>query len=133
MDGRFLNFHLPELSRRSFIWGSDGYEDAQSWPLLPLGTMMAGDPISNFDGRRVWINLFCIATFDGILAEDRLPSQEKEEKISRHDKDIGECLSLALDLALKAEEEWSPYEKRRLLKLSNRISRRRLLRQSRPT
>ena len=33
-------------------WGRTGYEESLGWPLLPLGTMMGGDPVSDEDARR---------------------------------------------------------------------------------
>jgi hypothetical protein len=33
-------------------WGRTGYEESLGWPLLPLGTMMGGDPMSDEDARR---------------------------------------------------------------------------------
>jgi hypothetical protein len=123
MDARLLNFRLPDISRRPFIWGSVGYDDARSWPLLPSGTMMAGDPIPNIDERRVWLALFCIVTGGGILDEDELGSQEMEANISRKDKNILADFSFALDLDRKAEDEWSPSEKRRMRRVSRLISR----------
>ena len=44
MDARILKFRLPSLTA-NLKWGSDGFEDARRWPLLPLGMMTAGDPI----------------------------------------------------------------------------------------
>jgi hypothetical protein len=123
MDARLLNFRVPDISRRPFIWGSVGYQDARSWPLLPVGTMMAGDPIPNIDERRVWLALFCQVTAGGILDEDGLPSQEKEARISRNDKKILADFSFALDLDRKPEEEWTPYEMRRMRRVSKVISR----------
>jgi hypothetical protein len=123
MDARLLNFRLPDISRRRFIWGSVGYDDARLWPLLPSGTMMAGDPIPNIDERRVWLALFCIVTGDGIFDEDELASQEMEANISRKNKNILGDFSFALDLDRKAEEEWTPYEKRRMRRVSRLISR----------
>ena len=49
MDARLLKFDLPDISD-TLGWGSAGYEDARRWPLLPVGTIMAGEPIP--DGRR---------------------------------------------------------------------------------
>src|SRR5262249_14902269 len=33
-------------------WGRAGYEESLLWPLLPLGTMTDGDPVSDEDARR---------------------------------------------------------------------------------
>jgi hypothetical protein len=45
LDARSLNFDLPDLSAAT-AWGSIGLQDARRWPLLPRGTMTAGDPVS---------------------------------------------------------------------------------------
>jgi len=120
-DAHLLNFRLPDISRSRFIWGSLGYEDATRWPLLPLGTMAAGDPIANTDPRQLYIAYLGVVW--PILDEDN-PSQEKEEKnISRYDKHILEEFCFALDLDRKPEEEWTPHEKRRMRKVSKLVSR----------
>jgi hypothetical protein len=122
MDARLLKFQLPDVSK-NLRWGSAGFEDAQRWPLLPLGTMMAGDPIPELDPRRVWLILFCMLT-DPCLDFERKLSRGDEEHCSDRDKDpLLEDISFSLDLDGKPEEEWSRYEKRRMRKLSDRISR----------
>jgi hypothetical protein len=62
MDARLLKFDLPSNISDTFKWGSAGYEDARRWPLLPVGTITAGDPIPASDPRRVWIILACQIT-----------------------------------------------------------------------
>jgi hypothetical protein len=44
LDARVLEFDLPEMSTE-LIWGEEGVKDSKRWPLLPLGTMAAGDPV----------------------------------------------------------------------------------------
>ena len=124
IDATLLKFHVPDISKRS-RWGSAGYEDARRWPLLPSGMMTAGDPIPDNDPRRWWLDLICITMAgDPIKAFEEGLSREKEENYSRRDKDpVVEYICLALDLDGKPEEEWSGYEKRRMRKLSERISR----------
>ncbi len=112
-DASLLNFHLSEISGSRFIWGSVGFEDARRWPLLPFGTMMAGDPIP-IDWQRLWLAYFILV---GPILDDDNPSQEKEEDLSRNVKDIRDDFHFALDLDRKPEEEWSPYEKRRMRKI----------------
>ncbi len=46
-----------------------------------------------------------------------------ENPSDRYTDPLLENISFALDLDRKPEEEWSPYEKRRMRKLSERISR----------
>lgn len=121
MDARLLKFDLPDISD-TLGWGSAGYEDARRWPLVPVGTIMAGDPIPNLDARRLWIILFCMITEPFPDFEDL--SREGEEIRSHGDKDpLLEDIGLALDLDRKPEREWSAYEKRRMRRLSERISR----------
>ena len=42
-DARFFKIDLPDISAEP-TWGAQGIEDSKRWPLLPLGTMAAGDP-----------------------------------------------------------------------------------------
>jgi hypothetical protein len=53
MDAPILEFDLPDLSDE-LSWGVEGVKDAARWPLLPLGTIAAGDPVcavaEEFDG-----------------------------------------------------------------------------------
>jgi hypothetical protein len=49
LDAIALEFDLPDLSDKP-SWGVEGMKDAQRWPLLPLGTIAAGDPVSPDDG-----------------------------------------------------------------------------------
>lgn len=124
MDARFLNFNVPDISKR-LRWASDGFEDARRWPLLPSGVMTAGDPIPDNDPRQLWLTLFCMMTEgDPIQAFEHRVSWEKEENRSHRDNDpLLEDMCFALDLDGKPEEEWSGYEKRRMRKFSERISR----------
>jgi hypothetical protein len=76
-DARVLKFQLPNLPQ-IFKWGTTGFEDMRRWPLLPLGTMMAGDPISNSDlGRRVCITFLC-QIMEPLDLEDLLVRTEEE-------------------------------------------------------
>jgi hypothetical protein len=55
LDAFILKLNLPELSA-PVKWGSEGIKDARRWPLLPLGTMAAGEPVSEqivFEPRRL--------------------------------------------------------------------------------
>jgi hypothetical protein len=123
-DARLLKFDLPDIAEK-LTWGSDGFEDARRWPLLPLGTMMAGVPIPDLDPRRLWTILFCMMTVPIPGFADTL-SREDEE--TREDEEIRsdplfQDICFALDLDRKPEKEWSRYEKRRMRKLADRISR----------
>jgi hypothetical protein len=119
-DARLLKFDLPDVSKK-LRWGSAGYEDARRWPLLPVGTMMAGDPIPDLDPRRLWIIPFCMLTEPTLDFADILSRKDKETP--SHRDPLIEDMLLALDLDKKPEKEWSRYEKRRMRKLSERISR----------
>jgi hypothetical protein len=122
MDARLLKFNLPDYISATLRWGSAGYEDARRWPLLPVGTITAGDRIPDLDPRRLWIVMFCMITEPFPDLKDL--SREDEEIRSHRDKDsLLEDICLALDLDRKPEREWSNYEKRRMRKLSERISR----------
>jgi len=45
LDAWLLKFDLPEMSDKQ-IWGQQGLEDMMRWPLLPLGMMTDGAPVS---------------------------------------------------------------------------------------
>jgi hypothetical protein len=46
LDAQMLEFELPDISA-DLIWGVEGVKNSKRWPLLPLGTMAAGDPVSS--------------------------------------------------------------------------------------
>jgi hypothetical protein len=120
LDARLLKFDLPEISD-TLKWGSAGLEDARRWPLLPVGTITAGDPIPELDPRRLWIILFCMITEPFPELEDLF----REDQGTRSHREMDRLLQdvfLALDLDRKPESKWSAYEKRRMRKLSERIS-----------
>ncbi|MGA7452501.1 MAG: hypothetical protein WBW73_14845 [Rhodoplanes sp.] len=121
LDARLLKFDLPDISD-PLAWGSAGYDDARRWPLLPLGTIMAGELIPDLDARRLWIALICIITKPFLDFAEL--SREDEDIRSQKDTDpLLEDIGLALDLERKPEGEWSAYEKRRIRRLTERISR----------
>jgi hypothetical protein len=116
MDARILKFRLPTLTA-PLKWGSEGFEDARRWPLLPLGVMTAGDPIPteylklgdptpDFDDRRVWIAFW--------QTTDPIPEYEYRSP----DRHVNQDLEFVLDLAARPESEWSQYEMRRMRRLS---------------
>ena len=43
-DAPIFEFDLPDMSAE-LIWGMEGVKDLKRWPLLPLGTMAAGDTV----------------------------------------------------------------------------------------
>ena len=119
-DASLRKFQLPDVSQR-LSWGSAGYEEARRWPLLPSGVVQAGDPIPRNDARWIWIIAFCEIIVP-ILDEDTL-LQPDEEYRSQPVDPILESLSLLLDLESNPEREFSRYEKRRLRKAYERLSR----------
>lgn len=122
-DARLLEFQLPDITQ-TLRWGSAGYEEARRWPLLPSGMLTAGNPIPDIDPRRIWLALSCIVTTAIPNFVDALLRSRKEEKnLSHHYSDpLLEDINFALDLDGKPEDEWSRSEKRRMRKLSERIS-----------
>ena len=131
IGGEESSARFTEIFRTAPVWLlqftgiSTGFEDARRWPLLPSGVMTAGDPIPDNDPRQLWLTLFCIMTVgDPIQAFENRLSREKEENRSHRANDpLLKDIFFALNLDGKPEEEWSGYEKRRMRKLSERISR----------
>ena len=54
-DAHLLEIHMPDISKKLRM-GSAGYEEARQWPLLPSGTLTAGDPIPDIDPRQLWLD-----------------------------------------------------------------------------
>jgi hypothetical protein len=109
MDARLLKFRLPSLTAPS-KWGSEGFEDARRWPRLPLGMMTAGDPIptgplkwgdpiTDFDDRRVWISYW--------QTTDPDPDDHK----------VDDDVKFVEELAARPENDWSRHEARRIRQL----------------
>ena len=121
LDARLLKFDLPDISD-TLAWGSAGYDDARRWPLLPLGTIMAGELIPDLDARRLWIALICIIT-KPFLDFAELSREDEDIRSQKHTDPLLEDIGLALDLERKPEGEWSAYEKSRIRRLTERISR----------
>jgi hypothetical protein len=82
--------------------------------------LTAGNPIPDIDQRQMWLALFCIVTTAIPNFVDTLLRSRKEEKDS---DPLLDAINFALDLDGKPEDEWTRYEKRRMRKLSERISR----------
>ena len=84
--------------------------------------MTGGDPIPNADVRRLWIIPSCMITVPPL--SKLLHKREDEEISSDLESDpFSEDLLLFFDLEGKPEQEWSRYEKRRMRRLAERISR----------
>jgi hypothetical protein len=119
MDARLLAFELPTISKK-LRWGSSGFEDSRRWPLLPVGTISAGDPISDSDPRRFLIMLFWMITAPFPNLED---FRQREKKRSPGNRDELELLEFLVESYVKPDSEWSDYEKRRVRQLCDRIVR----------
>ena len=118
IDAVYLKFDLPNTSERS-RWGSIGYEEACGWPLLPLGRMTEGDPVTVEDAR-LWPLELSISDFVDDLA------REDEDGFSSGNLDYDpprEDLMLFLDLMEKPESEWSRFERRRMLGMAKFLAR----------
>jgi hypothetical protein len=121
LDARLLEFDLS-LMPHTLRWGSAGFEDARRWPMLPVGTIPAGDPIPDLDPRRLWIIAVCMITVPFPTVDDL--SRKDEEVLSQRKRDPHlQDILLALDLDGKPESKWSTYERRRMRNLSEWISR----------
>ena len=120
LDARFLKFELPNISKK-LRWGSFGFDNSRHWPLLPLGTIFAGAPIPDLDPRRFVIIVCCMMTEPLPSLEDLSRQHEKERSCG--DKRELELLEFAVQSEIKADSEWSDYEKRRVRKLCDWIVR----------
>jgi hypothetical protein len=120
LDARFLKFELPNIKNK-LRWGSSGFEDSLRWPLLPLGTISAGDPIPDFDLRWLVISLRCMMT-EPFPSLEELSRQHEKERSSQGRHEL-ELLEFAAQSEMKRDSEWSDCEKRRVRKLCDRIVR----------
>jgi hypothetical protein len=121
LDARLLKFDLSLMSDTS-RWGSAGFEDARRWPRLPVGTITAGDPIPDSDPRRLWIIVACMITVPFPTVDDLSRKDEEVPSQRKRDPHLQDIL-LALELDGKPESKWSTYERRRMRKLSEWLSR----------
>jgi hypothetical protein len=115
VDVRFVRF---DLRPTSFIskWGSAGYEESLDWPLLPLGTMMDGDPLSDEEARR-WPLPLRIKKETGTIPECEHNVSGKYEGNDSED----------LDLIRLLMEVWENPEKEKGLTRYQRLRMRRIL------
>ncbi len=123
-DARLLEFKLPDIPTK-FKWGSDGFEEVRRWPLLPSGTLTAGDPIPDIDPRRLYL------AYLGVMSV-HIPNSRQMLLLSQNELDnlalaegssdpLLDDMNFALALDEKPEEERSRYERRRMRKLPERI------------
>ena len=100
LDAWLLEFDLPDISAE-LIWGVEEVKDAKRWPLLPLGTMAAGDPVR---------------TPPEEFESDLSPPEEFKSDLSREERRFYQ------EMKEQPEEEWSRLERRRMLGLIERLS-----------
>jgi hypothetical protein len=104
LDALLLKFDLFPGGQWKPKWGSRGYEESQRWPLLPLGMMTDGDPVSEEDARG------CPLFLLGVVNE--VPSSPDLGSSPSHEGDTGPCsqpdriaeIMLALDLGGSPEK-----------------------------
>jgi hypothetical protein len=118
LDTCALKFKLPNITKR-IAWGSAGFDDARRWPLLPKGTIAAGDPIADIDVRRVTIALWCIPAPP--FSDVQYLFRPKEEKLSRKGMDMLELFKMAIEEEQNPDKKWSSYEMSRARRLCKRI------------
>jgi hypothetical protein len=80
LDAFILKLHLPESSP-SVKWGSEGIKDARRWPLLPLGTIAAGEPVR----EQIVVDLRRLSADDCKFIMHHYP-EEGTAEWERHDK-----------------------------------------------
>ena len=119
LDARLLKFELPNISKK-LKWGSSGFKDSQRWPLLPVGTISAGDRIPDSD-MRLLIMIFYMITEPFPNLEDRV--QQRARNRSPEGTDELELLDFLVKSSVKPDSEWSDYEKRRVRQLCHRLTR----------
>jgi hypothetical protein len=122
MDASFLKFELPNISEK-LRWGSAGFGDSRRWPLLPVGTMTAGDPIPDSDPRWFLIMLFWMITVPFPNIEDLFREREKNRTPPGPRDEAAELFEFLAKAEMEPESEWSDWEKRRVRKLRDRIIR----------
>jgi hypothetical protein len=122
LDARLLQFDLSDNISDTLRWGSVGFINAQRWPLLPTGTMMAGDAIPRLDARRLWIVMNCMITVPFPDVDDLSRTAEQVGSQCEGESHFQDLL-LALDLDGKPESKWSNNERRRMRNVSEWISR----------
>jgi hypothetical protein len=82
--------------------------------------MTAGNPISDL-AQRFWITVFCtLPEGEPEDFEQCLAGESEEIYFANRNSLLGDIM-LALDLDKTPDEEWSRYEKRRMLRLSKRL------------
>jgi hypothetical protein len=125
VDAGFLKFELPDKAVRS-KWGRAGYEESRGWPLLPLGRMTDGDPVSDEDARLWPFPLGVMKGANTIPDFEDNPSQAEQDDEDQPSPgaDFLEDWTLVLDLEEnpEKEKELSRYEKHRLRDLFERIA-----------
>jgi hypothetical protein len=106
-----VRFVLP-LASKSLKWGFDGYEESRWWPLLPLGKMTDGAPLSNEEARH-WLFPF---PSKPVPEPKNNPAENEDSLSSTEGRDFFEALNLIIDVEENRikEKELSRYQIRRL-------------------
>ena len=100
-------------------WGGLGFKDSERWPLLPLGVMTAGEPITRYDRRQLVLAILSVGSPQGEIPDfSDLPSEEAQNL-----SPVFEDLCLAISLEEKPKQEWSAYERRRMRRFVRRVTR----------
>jgi hypothetical protein len=118
-DVGFVRFDLRPPISWIAKWGSAGYEESLEWPLLPLGMMMDGDPLSDEEAQRWPLPLRIKKETNTIpVREDNVSGQHEGNNSAEFDRICD--LSLAMEVAEnpEKEKELSRYQRLRLRRLS---------------
>ena len=117
LDSGFLQ--LGPLAKIPFTpkWGSTGYEESLGWPLVPLGTMMGGDPVSDEDARR-WPHPLRSTNKETETIPDCENIVSGKHEGNDYVDDTISDMSLAMQVGDNPERELSRYERVRLRRLS---------------
>jgi hypothetical protein len=117
LDACFLKFTVPLASAEK--WGRLGYEAVLRWPLLPMGMMTDGDPVSDEEARRWPFPL------DPIKKPDpgADTASQRDDSLSREDDDAREFAELYGKLALDPNIELPRRDRIRVQRLFSRYHR----------
>jgi hypothetical protein len=117
LDGCLLHFMVPLASAEK--WGRLGYAAVQRWPLLPMGTMADGEPLSDEEARHWPFPL------DPIKKPDPGPdtASQRDDSPSQEDDDAREFAELYGKLALGPNIELPRRDRIRVQRLFSRYDR----------
>jgi hypothetical protein len=107
LDAPLLKFQLPKPKFTPLKWGSEGYYESRLWPLLPLGRMTDGDPVSDKQARG-WPLSFNSLTEanEGNVQDSPPPQKDQEDDVdSSLIVELSRAMRLLSDLELHPEKE----------------------------